>query len=63
MTTIEKLNIIRRLPNKRSRSMASFNTLNKVNFVIIIVSLIAICVLMIYPVVSLLLIAQYKKEG
>ncbi|KAL4508088.1 hypothetical protein ABPG72_021461 [Tetrahymena utriculariae] len=59
----EKINIIQRIQNKRTRSVASFNSLQKISLAIILISLVVIFIQMIYPIVSLLVIQQYKKEG
>ncbi|EAR95471.2 transmembrane protein, putative (macronuclear) [Tetrahymena thermophila SB210] len=59
----DKMNIIHRIQNKRTRSVASFNSLQKISLPIIFISLVVIFIQMIYPIVSLLVIAQFKKEG
>ncbi|KAL4464742.1 hypothetical protein ABPG74_011303 [Tetrahymena malaccensis] len=59
----DKVNIIHRIQNKRTRSVASFNSLQKISLPIISISLVVIFIQMIYPIVSLLIISQYKKEG
>ncbi|EAR92650.2 transmembrane protein, putative (macronuclear) [Tetrahymena thermophila SB210] len=52
-----------RLPNKRNRSIASFNSLQKINWLIVLTSVLAFVILLIQPVLNIIISQPYLKEA
>ncbi|EAR92649.3 transmembrane protein, putative (macronuclear) [Tetrahymena thermophila SB210] len=52
-----------RLPNKRNRSIASFNSLQKINWLIVLSGILAFVVLLIQPVLNIIISQPYLKEA
>ncbi|KAL4453896.1 hypothetical protein ABPG74_003779 [Tetrahymena malaccensis] len=52
-----------RLPNKRNRSIASFNSLQKINWIIVLSSFLAFIILLIQPAINIIISQPYLKEA
>ncbi|KAL4497783.1 hypothetical protein ABPG72_000538 [Tetrahymena utriculariae] len=52
-----------RLPNKRNRSIASFNSLQKLNWLIVLCSVLAFVILLVQPALNIIISQPYLKEA